>query len=158
LGFPAVVHINTNALYSLGDVEFDALRARAEKKYPAVGSDVALFKELVSTDHPLTSKLKVKKHILFNSLISDFFLQRGAARKSLGHSNEFRHHEDDPALSNARSKAAHHVTSLYWPAHIHKYVYSDFLVNALAGKKRFKADLQHGLHPNTYLVHQGISE
>jgi hypothetical protein len=43
LGFPAVVHINTNALYSLGDVEFDALRARAEKKYPAVGSDVALF-------------------------------------------------------------------------------------------------------------------
>merc|ERR1711916_356713 len=82
LGFPAVMHININALYSLHDAEFAALRSRAEKKYPAVGADVAMFKELVSTDHPLTSKLR-----------------RGAQRKAL----DFHHRAVDPGVSHART-------------------------------------------------------
>lgn len=66
LGFPAVMHINVNALYSLHDAEFAALRSRAEHKYGSVSADLAMFKELVSTDHPLTSKIR-----------------RGAQRKTL---------------------------------------------------------------------------
>jgi len=139
LGFPAVMHININALYALGHSEFDALRIRAEKRFPKMGADIAMFKELVSTDHPLTSKL-----------------HRGAQRKPLGfHPQQKR--PDDASISHARSKSGH-VTSLYWPAHAHRYQYTDFVVNALAGKKHFKQDLQNGLHPNTFLVHQGLSE
>ncbi len=95
----------------------------------------------MSTDHPLTSKLS-----------------RGAQRKTLSvNVHQFRHHDDDPALSGARSKSTH-TTSLYWPAHAHRYRYTDFIVNALAGKQHFKEDLHKGLHPNTYLVHQGLNE
>jgi hypothetical protein len=43
LAFPAVIHINLNALYVLKDVEFDNLRQRAEKKNPGVEPDVAMF-------------------------------------------------------------------------------------------------------------------
>jgi hypothetical protein len=99
------------------------------------------LQELVSTDHPLTSKLS-----------------RGAQRKTLSvNVHQFRHHDDDPALSGARSKGTH-TTSLYWPAHAHRYRYTDFIVNALAGKQHFKEDLHKGLHPNTFLVHQGLNE
>ena len=138
LGFPAVIHINVNALYWLGDSEFDMLRAHAEKKNPGVEPDVAMFKELVSTDHPLTSKL-----------------HRGTGHRKVIASG--RQHDDN--LSGARHKSdPKHVTSLYWAAHIHKYRYTDFIVNALAGKRHFKEDLRKGLHLNTFLVHQGINE
>ena len=138
LGFPAVMHIHRNALYSLHSPEFASLRERAERKYPGVGGDVAMFKELVSTDHPITNKL-----------------MRGAHRRPL--SVGVHHNQNDQGLSHARAKSGH-VTSLYWPAHVHRYQYSDFIVNALAGKKHFKQDLLAGHHPNTVLVHQGFSE
>jgi hypothetical protein len=81
--------------YSIGDPEFDHLRARAEKKHPGVEPDVAIFQELVSSDHPLTNKIG-----------------KGGKRKLHA---QFRHHEDDN-LSGARSKDrnSNHVTSLYW--------------------------------------------
>jgi len=140
LAFPAVVHINVNALYSVNDSEFNALRKRAEQKYQRSGPAVAIFKELVSTDHPITQKLR-----------------RGAQRKFLSVDEEFHHRDVDPSVSHARTKSGH-VTSLYWAAHAHRYQYSDFIVNALAGKRHFKEDLRAGHHPNCYLVHQGLAE
>jgi hypothetical protein len=135
--FPAVLHININALYSLHDDEFQALLDHAEQRHAQVAPDVALFEELVSTDHPLALKLG-----------------KGMRRKL--HSVQVHHRAEDPAVSVARGQPGHHVTSLYWAAHAHQYQHTDFIINAVAGKKHLRQEIKAGSHPNTYFVNEHI--
>lgn len=135
--FPAVLHININALYTLRDPEFQALVDHAENRHPQVAPDVAIFEELVSTDHPLALKLG-----------------KGMRRKL--HTVEVHHRQEDPAVSVARAQPGHHVTSLYWAAHAHQYQHASFIINAVAGKKHLKEELKSGEHPNTFFVNEHI--
>lgn len=146
LAFPGVLHININALYALGNEEFSTLLAHAQARHEHSPPDVALFEELVSTDHPLTSKLG-----------------KGMRRKlhsvDEAHHEAPKHHDEDPAVSAARDRGArHHKTSLYWSAHAHRYQYSDFIINAVAGKKHLQAELRAGEHTNTYFVNEHVGK